>query len=392
MNTYTGEIQAPRIRVIGTGGGGCNAVERMVTCGIEHVEFIAINTDAQSLSFSSVDTCLTIGNQTTRGLGSGGNPIVGQQAAEESQAQLSELLKGTDLLFIAAGMGGGTGTGAAPIIANIARELGILTVGVVTRPFTFEGRHRQRIAEQGITQLRGVVDTLLVIPNDRLLSQAQRTTSLRDSFTIADSVLRQGVQGITDIILRPGIINVDFNDVKAIIAQAGPALMGVGVGVGPNSSKIALNQALNSPLLEVGLAGARRVLVNITGNEKLSLLEVHEIMAEVQSVADEEANIIFGAVVEASFPADMIQVTIVAAGFEAPCTSSERISSPSTISRNPVVLNERKPLPLRAYVPVVSEATRTTAPTPRQGAIQIPAVQSYEELDMPPFLRKRVRA
>lgn len=307
--------QLAKIKVIGCGGGGSNAVNRMIDNGVKGVEFITVNTDAQALHLSKSDTKLQIGDKLTRGLGAGANPEVGKKAAEESRELIFNALKGSDMVFVTAGMGGGTGTGAAPVIAEIAKECGALTVGVVTRPFTFEGRKRASQAEQGIAALKEKVDTLIVIPNDRLLEIVDKKTPMLEAFREADNVLRQGVQGISDLIAVPGLINLDFADVKTIMTERGSALMGIGVATGENRAAEAAKKAIMSPLLETSIDGARGVLMNITGGANLSLYEVNEAADIVASASDLEVNMIFGAVIDESLK-DEIIVTVIATGFE----------------------------------------------------------------------------
>jgi cell division protein FtsZ len=304
-----------QIKVIGVGGGGSNAVNRMIDAGLKGIDFITVNTDAQSLELAKSGIKLQIGNKLTKGLGSGGNPDVGHQAAEESREELESVLKGSDMIFITAGMGGGTGTGGAPVIAEIAKSLGALTVGVVTRPFSFEGRRRIAQAEKGILAFKEKVDTLIVIPNDKLLQVVDKRTPLIEAFRIADDVLRQGVQGISDLIAIPGLINLDFADVRTIMQETGTALMGVGVSSGENSAIEAAKAAIYSPLLETSINGARGVLINITGGSSLSLFEIHEAAETVAEAADPDANIIFGAVIDESLK-DEARVTVIATGFE----------------------------------------------------------------------------
>ncbi|MBX6394825.1 MAG: cell division protein FtsZ [Alicyclobacillaceae bacterium] len=304
-----------RIKVIGVGGGGCNAVNRMIESGIKGVEFIAVNTDAQALQLSKAENRLQIGEKLTRGLGAGANPEIGKKAADESREQIMNCLRGADMVFVTAGMGGGTGTGAAPVIAEIAKELGALTVGVVTKPFSFEGRRRMTQAEQGIQHLKEKVDTLIVIPNDRLLEIVDRNTPMLEAFREADNVLRQGVSGISDLIAVPGLINVDFADVKTIMTERGAALMGIGVSSGENRAAEAAKKAICSPLLETSIDGARGVLMHIAGGNNLSLFEVNEAADIVSSAADPEVNMIFGAVINQDLK-DEIVVTVIATGFE----------------------------------------------------------------------------
>jgi len=304
------------IKVVGVGGGGTNAVNRMVDAGLRGVEFIAANTDAQALQMCDADIKLNIGHDLTKGLGAGANPEVGFGAAAESRDDIKEALKGADMVFVTAGEGGGTGTGAAPVIAEIAKnEIGALTVGVVTRPFGFEGRKRSDQADSGIKQLRDKVDTLIIIPNDRLLQVVEKRTSIVDAFRIADDVLRQGVQGITDLITVPGLINLDFADVRTIMRQAGSALMGIGVAGGENRAAEAAKAAISSPLLEASVEGATGILLNITGGPDLGLFEVNEAAEIVGSASDADANIIFGAVIDEGL-GDQVRVTVIATGFD----------------------------------------------------------------------------
>ena len=303
------------IKVIGVGGAGNNAVNRMVEAGIKSVEFIAVNTDRQALNLSKASSKIQIGEKLTRGLGAGANPDIGAQAAEESKAEIAEILKGADMVFVTAGMGGGTGTGAAPLVAATAKELGILTIGVVTKPFTFEGKKRLAQAERGIANLKGKVDTLVVIPNDNLLQVIDRKTSIVEAFRMADDVLRQGVQGISDLIAVPGLINLDFADVKTIMLNQGMAHMGIGRASGENRAEDAAKQAIQSPLLETSIEGARGVIINITGGSDIGLHEANTAAELVQRSADPEANIIFGTVTDDSM-GDEIQITVIATGFE----------------------------------------------------------------------------
>src|SRR5256885_1781683 len=302
------------IKVVGVGGGGTNAVNRMVDAGLSGVEFIAVNTDAQALMMCDADVKIHIGSQSTRGLGAGADPAVGQAAAQESRDELKEALKGADMVFVTAGEGGGTGTGGAPIVAELARELQALTVGVVTKPFVFEGRKRSQQAELGIDNLRDRVDTLIVIENDRLLQVVEKKTSVVDAFRMADDILRQGVQGITDLITVPGLVNLDFADVRTIMREAGSALMGIGTASGENRAAEAARAAVSSPLLETTIEGATGILLNITGGADIGLFEVNEAAEVVTSAADQNANVIFGAVIDDSV-GDMVRVTVIATGF-----------------------------------------------------------------------------
>src|SRR2546425_213707 len=328
------------LKVAGVGGGGSNAVNRMVDAGLTGCEFIAVNTDAQALLMTDADVKLQIGANSTRGLGAGANPEVGQQAAHESRDELKEALKGADMVFVTAGEGGGTGTGAAPTVATIARELEAITVGVVTRPFSFEGRKRAEQAELGIRELRENVDTLIVIENDRLLQVVDKDTSIVDAFRTADEVLRQGVQGITDLITIPGLVNLDFADVRTIMRDAGSALMGIGIASGENRAGEAARSAVSSPLLEASIEGATGILLNVTGGPEMGLFEVNEAAEVVTGAADQNANVIFGAVIDHGLK-DEVRVTVIATGFgperyrrrrreERPAEEPAAVSSPSS--------------------------------------------------------------
>lgn len=308
--------QFAHIKVIGCGGGGNNAVNRMIEAGLQGVEFIALNTDKQALILSDAENKIQIGEKITKGLGAGANPDIGQRSAEESKEEIYNALEGADMVFITAGMGGGTGTGAAPVVASIAKELEILTVGVVTKPFTFEGKNRMMQAEKGIEDLKTKVDTLVTIPNDRLLQVAEKKTSLEDAFKIADDVLLQGVQGISDLIAVPGLINLDFADVSTIMENKGLAHMGIGRASGENRASEAAQKAIQSPLLETSIQGAKGVLLNITGGSQLGLFEVNEAAELVAQAADPDVNLIFGAVIDDSLQ-DEIKITVIATGFDA---------------------------------------------------------------------------
>ncbi|MBD0334691.1 MAG: cell division protein FtsZ [Cyanobacteria bacterium Co-bin13] len=303
-----------RIKVIGVGGGGCNAVNRMISSGLSGIEFWSVNTDAQALHIATTYNSLQIGQKLTRGLGAGGNPAIGQKAAEESRDELAQALEASDLVFITAGMGGGTGTGAAPIVAEVAKEVGALTVGVVTRPFTFEGRRRMAQAEEGIAALQGRVDTLIIIPNDKLLSVISEQTPVQEAFRVADDILRQGVQGISDIITIPGLVNVDFADVRAVMADAGTALMGIGVGSGKSRAREAAIAAISSPLLEASIDGASGAVFNVTGGSDLTLHEVNAAAEIIYEAVDPNANIIFGAVIDDRMQGE-VRITVIATGF-----------------------------------------------------------------------------
>src|SRR5882757_2194585 len=348
------------IKVVGVGGGGTNAVNRMIDAGLSGVEFIAANTDAQALQMTDADLKLHIGANLTKGLGAGANPQIGQGAAAESRDDIKEALKGADMVFVTAGEGGGTGTGAAPVIAEIAKnEIGALTVGVVTRPFAFEGTQRARQAQEGIQRLREYVDTLIVIPNEKLLAIVERRTSMLDAFREADNVLRQGVQGITDLITIPGLINLDFADVRTIMQDAGSALMGIGAAGGENRSAEAARAAISSPLLEESVEGAMGILLNITGGHDLGLFEVNEAAEIVQSAADSNSNIIFGAVIDDTL-SDEVRVTVIGTGFDhRPGRSARRDSRSRGKDRGPRIDDRQR------------------------SSLEI----SDDDIDVPPFLR-----
>ena len=407
------------IRVIGVGGGGSNAVNRMIQAEMMGVEFIALNTDAQALLQSDAPHKIRIGDKITRGLGAGGDASIGQRAAEEDSEKITEALRDSDMVFITAGLGGGTGSGAAPIVAEIAKELGALTIGVVTKPFSFEGAHRKMVAERAAEELRDKVDTLITIPNDRLRDVVQKNTSIIEAFRYVDDVLRQGVQGISDIITVPGIINLDFADVRAVMKDAGSALMGIGRASGDNRALDAVRQAIASPLLEVNINGAQGILFNIAGSSNLSLFEVTEAADEIRSVADQEANIIFGTSLDGHL-ADEVMITVIATGFdpshkreslrleadlrtpvevhssrydgvdflhelERPRQSpGDPISSHTRVQTyGPVGIPERQPVP----VPVkLAQSTQTHRPTPDMQ----PTHRTYDDrdLEIPSFLRR----
>jgi cell division protein FtsZ len=351
------------LKVAGVGGGGTNAVNRMVDAGLSGVEFIAINTDAQALLMTDADLKIQIGADSTRGLGAGANPEVGKTAAQESKDELKEALKGADMVFVTAGEGGGTGTGGAPTVASLAREIGAITVGVVTRPFSFEGGKRAQQAELGIRELRDEVDTLIVIENDRLLQVVDRETSIVDAFRLADDILRQGVQGITDLITIPGLVNLDFADVRTIMRDAGSALMGIGSASGENRATEAARSAVSSPLLEASIEGATGVLLNITGGPDMGLFEVNEAAEVVTGAADQNANVIFGAVIDQGAK-DEVRVTVIATGF-----------GPERYRRR---RREREAQPVE---------TENGEPRPRaeEGAFELPD----DVLEVPSFLRER---
>ncbi|MED1796895.1 cell division protein FtsZ [Brevibacillus nitrificans] len=366
-----------RIKVIGCGGGGSNAVNRMIAGGVKGVEFITLNTDAQALQLSSADIKLQIGEKLTRGLGAGANPEIGKKAAEESRDLIENALRGADMVFVTAGMGGGTGTGAAPVVAEIAKEMGALTVGVVTRPFSFEGRKRSQHGEAGITALKEKVDTLIVIPNDRLLEIVDKNTPMLEAFREADNILRQGVQGISDLIAVPGLINLDFADVKTIMTERGSALMGIGVGSGENRAAEAARRAISSPLLETSIDGARGVLLNITGGTNLSLYEVNEAADIVSSAADPDVNMIFGAVINEDLKNELL-VTVIATGFE----HSQRTEAPRRPQQqvNPA---SNRPTPV--------SNTNTARPKEEEDDKSFFSMSNLDNLDIPAFLRNRRR-
>ena len=376
------------IKVVGAGGGGSNAVDRMIEMGVQGVEFITVNTDKQALSHSKAPARIALGDKLTKGLGSGGNPVIGQKSAEETTEELYEELKGSDMVFITAGMGGGTGTGSSPVIAGIAQELGALTVGVVTKPFTFEGAHRRKVAEQGIEQLKPVVDTLIVIPNDRLLQITSRNTSMMEAFRMADEVLRQGIQGISDLILMPGLINLDFADVKAIMTQAGSALMAIGRGSGDTRMVDAANMAISSPLLEMSIDGAKGVLYNISGGADLGIQEVYEAADIIARAADPDANIIFGATIDPNLH-DEVRITLIATGFENVARPNQRQRQFPNMASN--VLPSQAPVqPTPAFRQ--PQAPPQQPQQPQQPQRQSPSFSSgSDDLDIPPFLRNRRR-
>lgn len=393
------------IKVIGVGGGGVNAINRMIEVGLKGVEFIAINTDAQALLMSDADVKLDVGRELTRGLGAGANPAVGRKAAEDHREEIEEVLKGADMVFVTAGEGGGTGTGGAPVVANIARSLGALTIGVVTRPFTFEGRRRANQAEDGIAELREEVDTLIVIPNDRLLSISDRQVSVLDAFKSADQVLLSGVQGITDLITTPGLINLDFADVKSVMSEAGSALMGIGSARGDDRAVAAAEMAISSPLLEASIDGARGVLLSISGGSDLGLFEINEAAQLVSEAAHPEANIIFGAVIDDAL-GDEVRVTVIAAGFDGgqPPARRDNVLGSSSASASSAPRRE-EPAPARqpesrpsfgSLGSVTPKEEPESAPEPVAEIPVTPAVppaprtyadSAAEELDVPDFLK-----
>jgi cell division protein FtsZ len=379
------------IKVVGIGGGGVNAVNRMIEVGLKGVEFIAVNTDAQALLMSDADVKLDVGRELTRGLGAGADPEIGRQAAEDHAEEIEEVLKGADMVFVTAGEGGGTGTGGAPVVARIARSLGALTIGVVTRPFSFEGKRRATQAETGIAELRDEVDTLIVIPNDRLLSISDRQVSVLDAFHSADQVLLSGVQGITDLITTPGLINLDFADVKTVMNGAGSALMGIGSARGDDRSVVAAEMAISSPLLEASIDGAHGVLMNISGGSDLGLFEINEAAQLVADAAHPDANIIFGAVIDDAL-GDEVRVTVIAAGFDG--------GAPRQRSHEPRRAQIREPQPAAngsdATVDLVAAEEPVARPDPGRQAFSASRPQpprrtivfdDGDELDVPDFLK-----
>jgi cell division protein FtsZ len=355
------------IKVVGIGGGGVNAVNRMIEVGLKGVEFIAVNTDAQALLMSDADVKLDIGRELTRGLGAGANPEVGHKAAEDHREEIEEVLKGADMVFVTAGEGGGTGTGGAPVVASIARKLGALTIGVVTRPFAFEGKRRAKQAEDGITELRNECDTLIVIPNDRLLQLGDIGVSLMDAFRSADEVLLSGVQGITDLITTPGLINLDFADVKSVMSGAGSALMGIGSARGEGRAVQAAQKAINSPLLEASMDGAHGVLLAIAGGSDLGLFEINESASLVQESAHPEANIIFGTVIDDSL-GDEVRVTVIAAGFDGGTPTHKKLDATAIGSRGSTAAGQAGQVTPRPAPP----AAEPPAPPPPPPAAEPP--------------------
>jgi cell division protein FtsZ len=424
-HSYLGaEENFANIKVLGVGGAGGNAVNRMIDEGMGGVEFISINTDSQALLLSKAKTRVRIGDKLTRGLGAGGNPEIGRKAAEESADEIYEVLRGADMVFITCGMGGGTGTGAAPIVAQAARELGSLTIGVVTRPFTFEGARRHQASEAGIEALKGQVDTLIVIPNDRLLQIVDKRASLQQAFSLADDVLRQGIQGISELITVPGLINLDFNDVRAIMSEGGAALMAVGRAKGEDRARQAAEAAISSNLLDVTIDGARGILFNVTGGPNMSLFEVNEAAAIIKETAHPDVNLIFGAVIDENM-ADEIRITVIATGFEqgrvgvrrpgvqqaastdwsqpkhyqqsTPYPQYQPYQPPQTHYQQPPAQQQPAPPPAPPAEPTPPQQQPPTSPTTNQ---QLPAQQPRKEdfpvrgydsddLEIPTFLRKR---
>lgn len=368
------------IKVVGVGGSGGNAVTRMINSKLRGVDFITINTDAQALSFNEAPIKIQIGKETTRGLGAGADPEVGRKAVEENKEEVYESLKGADMVFVTCGMGGGTGTGAAPFVAEIAKELGALTVGVVTKPFTFEGLRRKKLAEMGIAEMKDKVDTLICIPNDRLLQVIDKKTSLFDAFGVVDDVLRQGVQGITDLIIYHGIINVDFADVKAIMADAGSALMGIGHGTGDNRAIEAARAAIDSPLLELSIDGAKGILFNITGGPDLGMYEIDEAAKAITEAADADANIIFGAIIDEAMQGE-VKITVIATGFE---SDNARFGKKNYVpTETPVREIPSSQILKRNDRPAFTEE-------PQAAESKAPEDED-EEFDVPAFIRRKLK-
>jgi len=373
-----------RIKVIGVGGGGQNAVNRMIEEGIEGVEFIATNTDAQALTLSKAPVRVRLGDKLTRGLGAGGDPEVGRKAAEESADELYNVLKGADMVFVTAGMGGGTGTGAAPVVSQVSKECGALTIGVVTRPFTFEGGRRSQAAEAGITKMKEHAHTLISIPNDRLLQLADKKSSLQDAFRMADEVLHQGIQGISELITIPGLINLDFADVRTIMSEGGAALMAVGHGSGEDRAKTAAEQAISSQLLDITIDGARGVLFNVTGGPNMTLFEVNQAAAIIRETAHPDVNMIFGAVIDPDL-GDEIRVTVIATGFERSGVPRRALERLTTRTEKPASLPTHFIRPSES----VSVGVELKPSTESKPAPSAPSTYGSDDLDIPTFLRNR---
>jgi len=387
-----------KIKVIGVGGGGSSAINRMIECGIKGVEFVAINTDVQALHYNKAGKKLHIGKAVTRGLGAGMNPELGKQAGEESQNEIREVLKDSDMVFVTCGLGGGTGTGASPVVAEIARDLGALTVAVITKPFSFEGGQRKNIAERGLTELADKVDTIITISNDKLLQVTDKKTSLLEAFTVADDVLRQGVQGVAEVITVPGIINADFADVKAVMSNAGSALMGIGQASGENKAIEAAKAAISSPLLDMSIEGARGIVFTITGGPSLGMTEVNEAAKVITSSADEDAKVIFGAVIDEKLK-DEIRITVVATGFDGRGGDSMRsVGADTRYTPNAFIEKEEENLSAQAGE---KEAKKKSKISPLKAAQAEPAKKKGEagaemsdeeedELGIPAFIRKKM--
>ncbi len=377
-----------RIKVVGVGGGGCNAVNRMIDEGLQGIEFITVNTDGQALMLSKAETRIRIGEKATRGLGAGGNPEIGKKAAEESAEELYEVLKGSDMVFVTSGMGGGTGTGAAPIVAQIAKEVGALTIGVVTRPFTFEGARRSKAAEEGINGLKQHADTLIVIPNDRLLQMVDKRSSLQDAFRMADDVLRQGIQGISELITVPGLINLDFADVRAIMSEGGAALMAVGHSDGEDRARLAAEMAISSQLLDITIDGARGILFNVTGGPGLTLFEVNQAAAIIKETAHPDVNLIFGAVIDPKI-GEEIRITVIATGFDRAGVRPNAGERPALYKDDG--LFSRQPQSRQAPV----SSTPSAAPASQESLSSASSQRDFQrtvntdDYDIPAFMRNR---
>jgi len=411
MNNELPELGSARIKVIGAGGGGTNAVNRMIEAGLTGVEFLAMNTDVQVLNVSKAVRKLQLGENSTRGLGAGGDPSIGRTAAEESKSEIKKMMEGADMVFITAGMGGGTGTGAAPVIAEIAAEMGALTVAVVTKPFSFEGPRRMRLAEEGVENLKSKVDTIIIVPNEKLISVGDRRMTLVEAFKVADDVLRQGVQGISDIITIPGMINVDFADVRAIMTGAGSALMGIGTATGDHRAVEAAQIAISSQLLETSIAGATRVLVNVTSGNDLTLAEFSEAAAQIQDLCDQrDANIIIGWVPDASLEGE-VRITVLATGFgqsgiqeirsvpnsnklqDGSHSSQGRVYQGSDIGSNYTPGTQAQSVQSQAQQPTTQQPVRAVETPAPQPPVQQPVPETRkptgDEIDIPAFLRRR---
>lgn len=367
--------QMPKIKVIGVGGGGSNAVDRMIENEVQGVEFIVCNTDAQVLRLSKAETRVQLGKELTRGLGAGANPEIGRKAAEESYEELEDMVKDSDMVFITAGLGGGTGTGAAPIIADIAKKSGALTVGIVTKPFTFEGRKRTEHANVGLEELRQKVDTMIVIPNDRLLQIVERNTPMLEAFREADNVLRQGVQGIAEIVAIPGLINLDFADIKTVMANKGTALMGIGIASGENRAVEAAMRAINSPLLETDIDGATDAIINITGGTSLTLYEINDAVSAIQNAANSDINVIHGAAINTDLD-DEIIVTVIATGFD---VNNNKPTDLKSLKTNTQILKDMNKLDLTEFKKEDEEEKNSTSE------------QDEEDLEVPAFFRRRFK-
>jgi cell division protein FtsZ len=383
MEKHTQPESFARIKVVGIGGGGCNAVNRMIDEGLSGIEFIAVNTDAQALQFSKAKVRVRIGDKSTRGLGAGGDPRIGRVAAEESAEELYEVLKGSDMVFVTAGLGGGTGTGASPVVAQVAKEIGALTIGVVTRPFTFEGTHRAKAAEQGATALKEHADTLIIIPNDRLLQIVDKRSSLNDAFKVADDVLRQGIQGISELITVPGLINLDFADVRTIMSEGGAALMAVGQASGEDRATKAAEIAISNQLLDVTIDGARGILFNVTGGESLKLFEVNQAAAIIKETAHPDVNLIFGAVIDENM-GENLRITVIATGFEG--TSISAKATKAEARQNDYA--KQRPLP-RMMNKDEYENEQVRVEGKSSNSYEFPTRINTDDLDVPAFLRKR---